>query len=279
MEALENYQTEEQIEEQDYKAPKFEELVARFREKVKSIPEDCQGAIMFWLAAKKVQEARIRVENQLRQTLKVGIKVFWGDSDIPDSIKEIMLEAKMITEIEVKGKKEKVNRLEALRKQEDGLIRACEREFKKSRWYNEVAVPAAEGVGLGPALAGSLLWTIGDAKRFSSFGRLVRYAGLDVTTDGKAPKRSKGNRITWNPELRTALFKLTEGWNKMPESTWRAEWDGHKQVLVEKRPEILEEVNKEGKPCGKGHIHNMARRLIQRKFLRNLYHLWVEFEQ
>src|SRR5690606_15281729 len=128
-----------------------------------------------------------------------------------------------------------------------------------------------EGVGLGPMLAGEFLWTIGSAKRFATFGKIVKYAGLDVRS-GKAPKRQKGQRVTWNPQLRTALYKITEVWNRMPDCVWRARWDGWKVRYAENRPEILEEKG------GKGHIHNMARRKIQREFLRNLWTLWCEFE-
>jgi len=265
--------------ENGFKAPNFETLVERFRQKVALIPKDCHEAIMFWHLARRTQESRIRVNNQLSQVIKVGQKAFWGGAEIPDKIKRLMLDAENEVIIDsVTGNKQKVKFIEALQRRENVFVRACEKAFKQTRWYTEVAVPAAEGVGLGPMLAGSLLWTIGNAKRFPSFGRLVRYAGLDVTPEGKAPKRKKGNRVTWNPELRTALYKLTEGWNKMPECVWRARWDAWKAVLAEQRPEILEEKTKDGKPCGKGHIHNMARRKVQREFLRNLYMLWVELD-
>lgn len=277
-EGSDDLQTSNPETEESFKAPSFEVLVERFRQKVALIPQDCHEAIMLWHLARRTQESRIRVSNQLGQVVKVGQKVFWGGAELPDRIKRLMLDAENEVMIDAAGKKEKIKFIEALQRREDAFVRACEKAFKQSRWYTEVALPAAEGVGLGPMLAGSLLWTIGDAKRFPSFGRIVRYAGLDVTPEGQAPKRRKGGRVTWNPELRTTLFKLTEGWNKMPESTWRAMWDGWKAVLAEQRPEILEEKTKDGKSCGKGHIHNMTRRKVQREFLRNLYTLWVEFD-
>ncbi|HYH04795.1 MAG TPA: transposase [Bacillota bacterium] len=269
---------EDQEERQEREALKFNALVERFRQKVALIPEDCHDAIMAWHIARRIQENRIRVNNQLGQVFKIGEKVFWDSKEIPDKIKMLMLEAENEVVIDDKGQKVKIKFIEALVRRENAAVRACKKAFEQTRWYTEVAIPAAEGVGMGPLLAGSLLWTIGDAKRFPSFGRIVRYAGLDVTSDGKSPKRRKGNTITWNPELRTTLFKLTDGWNKMPESTWRARWDGWKMRLAEERPEILAEVSKKGKSCGKGHIHNMARRKVQREFLRNLYNLWIEFD-
>lgn len=252
-------------EEESFEAPKFEVLVERFRAKVGMIPEDCRQAILYWHMAKRVQESRMTMNSRVGQIIKIGQKVFWSNN-VPDEIKSVMDEdPKQIKQIKLL---------------EDKYVRLCEKNFKQSRWYNEVALPAAEGIGLGPLLAGSLLWTIGDAKRFESFGKIIRYAGLDVTQDGKSPKRRKGQRVSWSPELRTTIFKLTEGWNKMPESVWRARWDAFKAIYRERFPdkEIYIEGCKKKTRYNDGHIHNMARRKVQREFLRNLYHLWIEFE-
>jgi len=258
----------EQNEQEEFTPPKFEELVERFRKKVAGIPEECRAAIFYWRLAVQVQEARIALENQLRQTTKVAGKVFWAE-EIPPEIKASM-------ELTTSGVGK--TRLAELRKLEDEFVRNTEREFKKTRWYNEVAIPAAGGQGLGPMIAGALLWSIGSAGRFASFGKIVRYAGLDVTPGGAAPKRRKGQRVTWNPYLRTTLFKLTEVWNKMKESQWRAMWDAQKAIYIQTRPDLLEVKNKSGKDVSKGKIHNMARRKVQREFLRNLYHLWLDYE-
>lgn len=258
--------SEQYEHEQPAKAPSFEILAERFRAKMVLIPAECHEAIMYWKMAREVQKARIAAENKLRQVIAAGQKVFFAGDGIPDGIKAVM------------AKGGDLKHFEELRKKEDSLIRACETAFKKTRWYNEVALAAAEGIGLGPALAGDLLWIIGGASRFPTFGRLVRYAGLDVR-DGKSPKRAKNERITWNPALRTTLYKLTEVWNKMPECIWRARWDGWKAWYAENRPNVLEEKSSKGVPCGQGHIHNMARRKVQREFLRNLWTLWMEYEK
>lgn len=252
--------------EEQSQAPSFEALVERFRAKMSLVPKECHEAIMLWKMAREVQQARLAAENKLRQVIAVGQKVFFTGDDVPDGIKLVMS----------KGRDSK--HFDELRKKEESLMRSCETAFKKTRWYNEVALAAAEGIGLGPALAGDLLWTIGGASRFATFGKIVRYAGLDVR-GGKSPKRAKGERITWSPVLRTALYKLTEVWNKMPDSIWRARWDGWKAWYAENRPEVLEEKSSKGVLCGQGHIHNMARRKIQREFLRNLWTLWMEYEK
>ncbi len=245
-------------EEQKRKGTPYEVLLERFKAKVAMIPPECHEAIMLWHIARRVQEARIATENQLGQVLKLGKKVFWADEELPDAIKAVMVSGA--------GKSGKgVAHLDNLHKQEMAAIRACEKSFKQTRWYSEVAIAAAEGQGLGPMIAGGLLWTIGNTTRFPSFGRIVKYARLDVQ-NGKAPKRRKGEEATGNGYLQRTLYVLSEVWNKMPESTWRAQWDAHKAVYAEKDPELT-----------KGHIHNMARRKVQREFLRNLYNLWNQY--
>jgi hypothetical protein len=251
----------EELDFSEERSLKFEELVKRFRAKVNMIPEDTRRAIIYWHMAKRIQKSRMAMMNRVGQLYKIGKKVFWTDN-VPEEFQVMM--------------REDPKQIKTVANIEDTYARRCAKEFESSRWYNEVALPAAENVGLGPMMAGGLLWTIGDAKRFPTFGRIVRYAGLDVTPQGKAPKRAKGQKVTWNPELRTTLYNLTEVWNRMPECIWRARWDAYKAVYMETRPEILEEKSKKGTPCGQGHIHNMARRKVQREFLRNLYTLWCE---
>jgi len=246
----------------------YKELVERFRKKVSMIPQECWPAVFYWRLAVQTQKQRIRLANQLMQTVNVAQKVFWAEG-IPDEIKATL-------EFDADGVPA-ARKLSFLKQQEDRFARLCEKEFKKTRWYSEVAVAAAEGEGMGPMIAGGLLWTIGSARRFPSFGCLVKYAGLDVV-NGKAPKRRKGQMFTWNPLLRVTLFKLADVWFKNRHGIWRARWDAYDAWYRENRPEILKEFSKKGKSCGEGHIRNMARRKVQRDFLRNLYALWLEYE-
>jgi hypothetical protein len=262
---------------QEKSAPSFKVLLERFEAKTKAIPTECYDALFFYLRARHIQKHRIALENALRQTEKLTKQVFWA-GNIPEQIKRALLgEERFLLEglptEKTKGRKH----VESIYSMENRMIRESEKAFEQTRWYREVAKAAAEGEGMGPMIAGALLWCIGDAKRFATFGKIVRYAGLDVV-NGKAPKRKRGSKITWNPELRKTLYKLTEVWNKRPDGIWRARWEGYKAWYAETRPEIFAEVSKKEVPCGKGHIHNMARRKVQREFLRNLYWLWLEYE-
>ena len=271
----------------------FDELQERFIKKMKMIPEECLPAVGYWYAFTKVQKSRIALTNQLFQVIgdKKGKRVFWASEVLPPEVREGMAH---YYQLAIGAKKELYERLKQVVKEqdsdfeipdfykplnsvEDSLARRVDSLIRKTRWYNEVLLPVAE-VGVGGVLAVPLLVAIGDAKRFPSFGRLVSYAGLDVTKDGKAPKREKGKPFKKSQLLRKTLFLITEVWNKMPDCKWRIMWDTWKLWYEQHRPWILEEKTKEGKPCGKGHIHNMARRKVQREFLRELYNRWYVWE-
>jgi hypothetical protein len=266
----EELEVEEQTGRKKKKGKSFEELVAAFRAKVNMIPEECRPAIPWWFLHRQVQRRRIAIDNQIRQ-FEAGNRVFWSEG-LPEEIARGKLASGLcvadIIHNEFLLSRAKVDILKEL---ERTLAAEVEKRIGPTVWFKTVAVPAAEGVGIGPLLACDFLWAIASAKRFTSFGKLVKYAGLDVQ-NGKAPKRQRGKRITWNPFLRTVLFKLTEVWNRMPECVWRTRWDAWKEWYQEHRPQIV------GTKGWKGHIHNMARRKIQREFLRNLYHLWLEYE-
>lgn len=232
----------------------YKELVKRFVEKVRGIPEECRPAVIVWYMARAVQRSRIALSNRMQQ-VEDGKKVFWAE--VPDEFKALMV-------VDPEYKKQ----LEEL---EEEYVRRAEKLFRSTAWYNEVPVPAAEGVGMGPMIAGDLLWAIGTVSRFPTFGKLVAYAGLSVGPDGRAPRRKKGRKSRWNSKLRTALFKLSEVWwtnPKIADNPWKARWEAWEAWYAENRPGLTQ-----------AHVHNMARRRVQREFLRNLYTLWREYEE
>jgi len=235
----------------------FEKLVEAFRRKVNSIPEECRNAVFYWLLFDRTQRSRIAFQNRLTQTQEAAKRTFWSEG-IPPEIQEALVPVEEGSTFMAK-----------LKSEEQKHLRKCKKEFEKTIWYNEVAVAAAEGDSMGPAIAGALLWRIGSVRRFPSFGKFVRYAGLDVTPDGKAPRKSKGNKVTYNPQLRATLFRLSEVWLRS-KGVWRGRWDAWK-AHYRARPDLAEE--------NPGHIHNMARRKILREFLRNLYARWSEYEE
>jgi len=269
---------------------KFDDLHGQFIAKMKMIPEECLEAVGYWYAYEKIQKSRIALTNQYLQVAGGGKRVFWASEVLPSDVRDGMaryytlaIGAKKamyeIVKTVIQGEDVEFGILELnkpLNSVEDSLARKIDKSIRETTWFNEVLQPTAK-VGIGGILAVPLLVAIADAKRFNSFGRLVSYAGLDVTKAGRAPKREKGKPFKKSHLLRKTLYLITESWNKMPDCKWRIMWDTWKLWYEENRPELLQEVSKEGKHCGKGHIHNMARRKVQREFLRELYTRWYEW--
>lgn len=249
--AEEKFEAEEPTEEK--KPLSYEQLREAFQLKVNGIPEECHEALVVWRLFQHTQKLRMAIANKARQAEEIEGKVFWAKG-IPDMFTNGLL---------ILGQYR-----DTLQKDEQRLARRADKLMRATNWFQVVAKPAAENNGMGGILACELMWCIGKASRFSSFGKIVRYAGLHVWPNGKAPGRMRGFKIDYNIKLKRALFNLTEVWLKDSDGIWRARWDAYKAAEAEKHPDLT-----------KGHIHNRSRRLVQREFLRNLYTLGVEYEK
>ena len=65
--------------------------------------------------------------------------------------------------------------------------------------------------GVGPLTAVAFLAKLGDARRFSSSRKAVRYAGLDITVSQSASKRAPGRLSRQRPTtLRLAAFEAAQ---------------------------------------------------------------------
>jgi hypothetical protein len=94
--------------------------------------------------------------------------------------------------------------------------------------------------GIGPCLAGSLIAGIQDPGKFQHVSALWKYIGLDVVAEtGEAPRRTRGEKITWNPFLRMTLHKLTDSFIKQDpdKSLYRRLYDQKKAFYQGKFPE------------------------------------------
>jgi len=138
--------------------------------------------------------------------------------------------------------------------------------------------------GIGPCLAGSLIAGIVDIDRFNYVSSLWKYCGMDVV-NGEAPKRRKGEKISWNPFLRMTIFKLTDSFviQSADKCLYRRLYDEKKAYYRAQYPEPIDtgKKNKDGKPIYKysdGHIHNMAKRYAGKIFIEHFWVKWRELE-
>lgn len=241
-------------------APKFEELLQRFKAKFDRTPAEYHEVQGWLYIYQQVQDQRKRLANRALQMSGEGKRVFWAsvlpDGDARDEMSRTILAA--VADVE---------------KAEERAAKEIHTRLRKSSWYLEVAVPACNGIGMsktaGTLTAAKILDAFGSMSRFQTIGQLMRYARL-APENGKAPKRQSGQRIRYNPKAFQALFDLTDQWNRHPDSHWRQRWDFWKVYYREQYPDA--------KTYPDGRIHNMGRRKVMREFLHDLWDLWRAWE-
>lgn len=108
--------------------------------------------------------------------------------------------------------------------------------------------------GIGPILTAALIATIRDPARFENPSKLWKYFGLDVV-DGKARRRRRGEKMTWNPFAKVLAWKIGESFVKKP-GFFRQMYLEEKEKAKEKHPDWT-----------KGHVHNHAKRVVAKRFL------------
>lgn len=119
--------------------------------------------------------------------------------------------------------------------------------------------------GLGPTLSTKILGLIPDIESFTTASKIWRYAGLAVI-DGKAEKRTKGEKIHYNPRLKSTLYLVAQSMMRS-NSPYRRVYDDAKTYYEAGRPDWT-----------KGHIHNAALRKMEKVFLVHLWEFWREAE-
>lgn len=177
--------------------------------------------------------------------------------------------------------------LEALKKEEDEATKLLERAVKASRPW--VLFEPIEGVG--PAIAGALIASIGDVRRFATYQKLMAFSGLHpLTRDGKKfgkgeareagdsifPRRRRNQLSNWNQPAKQALYLLGDQFNRRPGSYWGAKLKANKVSLRIAHPEEVIEDGK--KRYTNGHIHKMAIWKTLRQFVRWLWRAWMNLE-
>ena len=106
-----------------------------------------------------------------------------------------------------------------------------------------------------------------EIERFPTVSSLWKYAGMHVV-DGKAPKRKRGERINWNPKLRSLCFKISESFVIQKKSPYRKWYDEFKRVELEKHPDLR-----------KRHVEMRVRRKVAKLFLAHVFNKWYEMKK
>lgn len=176
------------------------------------------------------------------------------------------------------------------------------------------AWPWLDGVrGMGPTLSTKILGLIGDIENFDTVSKLWSFSGFGLY-DGQIQKPVKGEKLTYNRRLKTAVYLAGESFIKS-RSPYRTIYDASKnryhsvkqvRPLVEQgllgngvssmpdrsTPEGKKEWDRLIKLGNKGadsgardgnvwtdlHVHNAARRKMVKLFLSHLWVVWREAE-
>lgn len=118
--------------------------------------------------------------------------------------------------------------------------------------------------GIGPILAAKCALMI-DITKCPTVSSLWKFAGLSVV-DGKADRPRKGEKLTYNANLKIVAFQIGDCMIKT-NSPYRAIYDKEKARILAAKPDI--------KPI---HAHRMASRKMVKLFLSHLWEVWRELE-
>lgn len=145
--------------------------------------------------------------------------------------------------------------------------------------------------GCGPTMTGVIISEV-DITKCNTVSALWSYAGLSVDAEGKAIRRRRGERSSYNPFLKAKMVKVLADSFVRQNSPWRSFYDNYKNrklnTLTPKcmgcTGKAVEEVKKckncagTGGPApwgmSDGHRDSAARRYMIKQFLAAL---WVEW--
>ena len=262
------------------KGPKWEEILARFQAKIESIPPELRLFVSEYMCYRATQDQRKAWANRLLAATKEGGKVAW---------------ASVFSAVEREGLAKEFAPIAKALEHVEGTWQYRLEKIKDTSWFQEVIVPASRGY-CGANTACAILVHIGDPSRFATVGKLWKYCGLDVR-GGHAPSllRMKGEEAPYCTPLLTALYMLSETWNRSSKRVpildlngepvrdesgkalaqyvrddncvWRDAWEQMKDQERARRPGE--------RPA---FYHNKARRKLLRKFMSEVWKRWLQWQ-
>ncbi len=181
-----------------------------------------------------VQRQRIRLSNQLSAIER-------GDSPAQPELPTLFME-----------------RFDGIEKEIDGYIAQSISEHPAWPWLEKVK-------GIGPALAGRLLAPI-DIERATSVSALWKYAGQGVTPAGERDKPVKGEKLSYNADLKSTCYLIATSFLRAS-SQYRRFYDAKKAYYQSNRPDWTPK-----------RIDMAAKRFMVKMFLSHLWMVWREAE-
>ena len=238
-----------------------------------------------------MQQIRIatigRIRDVVRKKLE-GIKV----DEVEDKKKEKNLEKKY-RDSELQGLLKEAEKKGKLTQKEYNYIEKClqvaigsakiENKYKKAMLeYIQVepvyTVFLKKIRGIGEVLSANLIKEFGYCEKYDNVAKLWSHTGNGVTA-GIAPRKRKGEDLTFSPRLRTMTWKISDCLMKSNHGIYRQIYDSEKKKQLAREYKEGELFEKYSKPYKKeetklrlAHSHNRALRKMRKLFLS---HYWA----
>jgi len=173
------------------------------------------------------------------------------------------------------------NRIQDLESYIDGRVAAIITAHPAYDWFSRVK-------GVGKENIGKIVGQV-DIERASTISALWKFAGFSVE-NGKAPKRMKGEKLSYNSQLRSMCWRLgsslmrakgkfyTYYLNEKEKYQQRYENQGIKIVPVAQLPKKDGKKYEPEDKIAEGHVHNQALRKMIKLFLACFWLAWRESE-
>ena len=171
--------------------------------------------------------------------------------------------------------------LEQIESLEEYHKKIVAKELKKYTIWNEYLKHIK---GIGPSLAGGLISTIENIKKFDTISALWAYFGYHVI-DGKAPKKQKGKESNWNQKARSMCYLIGEQFFRQRSPVFRELIDTEKERQLSrkyKKGELAKSYkgySKDDIHLSKGHAQNRAFRKAVKIFLQTVWVKWRELDK
>ena len=215
----------------------------------------------------QIQKHRVGLGNQVFAIISDKIRELMDDPefDLPQGLEDLL----KFRDEEMEGIKTQLEIYwQSLYETEKQISKDLLYSIRDTEIYQQFLLPVK---GIGPVLGANLIYHI-DISKSLYVSSLWKYAGLGVNDKGAADKLTKGEKATWNPDLKRACFLIGQSFIKAG-SQYRQFFDSRRErehVINLKRPEKEKLTD--------GHIARRATRYMVKQFLSDLYVHWRQIE-
>jgi len=186
----------------------------------------------------------------------------YQDKNLPILLKQ-MLEEKKLTEKEYDYIRRILEVTKEAKKNEDDYKKLMFEYIETEEIYKKFL---SKIIGLGPVLSCNLIRLFGYCEGYRHVSSVWKHSGLHVV-NGQAPKRKRGEKLDWNPTIRTFCWKIADSFVKQrtPVSSEIYETEKRRQI------ELMKNKAKNA-PKNLKHADLRARRKMIKIFLQ---HYWL----